>query len=304
MIPERIADETGLGPEYIARLAASASHRYKTYFIKKRAGGLRQIDHPARELKLLQRWLLDRVLSDIPVHPAAYAYKRGASIARHAAVHARHNFLLKVDFRDFFPSVRSRDIESALEGERVGVQKLPLSRGDIRFIRQVVCRHGRLTIGAPTSPAISNIVMRDFDGHWSRLCQERGVAYTRYADDLCFSSDEPGVLSGLLRDLRKFLDETGGPALTLNDEKTAFTSRKRKRIVTGIILTPDGKLSLGRPIKRKIRTLVYLFVSNKLDGAQAAYLRGFLAYARSVEPTFIDSLRTKYGDAALRGLGQ
>ena len=164
---------------------------------------------------------------------------------------------------------------------------------------QVVCRKGRLTIGAPTSPAISNIVMRDFDNHWSDLCTRKGITYTRYADDLCFSCNERGILQGLLTELRHHLSRATSPRLVLNDEKTVFTSRKRKRIVTGIVLTSDRKLSLGRPTKRKIRTLVYLSTRDALNSEQLAYLCGFLAYARSIEPNFVASLRRKFGDANL-----
>jgi len=299
MLAEQIAKETGLSVEYVVGLAKSASYRYKTYFIPKRSGEFRQIDHPARELKLLQRWLLDRVLSSIGIHRAAYAYRRGASIALHAAVHAPNNFLLKVDFRNFFPSIRSDDVESALQRWKHEVKGFRLSDQDIKFIRQVVCRKGRLTIGAPTSPAISNIVMRNFDTHWSGLCDQMGIAYSRYADDICFSCNQAGVLQGLLTRLRDELSRAASPRLGLHDEKTVFTSRKRRRIVTGIVLTSDNKLSLGRPTKRRIRSLVHLSIHGELGPDKLAYLRGFLAYARSVEPSFISSLRRKFGDAPL-----
>ncbi len=221
----------------------------------------------------------------------------------HAAVHAPNNFLLKVDFRNFFPSIRSEDVESALRRWKHEVKGSHLTEQDIRFIRQVVCRKGRLTIGAPTSPAISNMVMREFDNYWSDQCERMGITYTRYADDLCFSCNNGGVLQGLLTRLRDGLGRAASPRLTLHDEKTVFTSRKRRRIVTGIVLTSDKKLSLGRPTKRKIRTLVYVSMHGDVDPDKLAYLRGFLAYARSVEPSFIASLRRKFGDAAIDELG-
>jgi retron-type reverse transcriptase len=302
MLAELIAKETGLSLEYVFGLARSATYRYKTYFIPKRSGEPREINHPARELKLLQRWLLDRVLSSIRIHPAAFGYRRGTNVAMHAGVHVSNNFLLKVDFRNFFPSIRSGDVETALRRSTQEMGHASFSGDDIKFIRQIVCRKGRLTIGAPTSPTISNIVMRDFDGHWWDVCTKKGIAYTRYADDLCFSCNEKGILQGLLTQLRTELTRTASPQLILNDEKTVFTSRKRKRMVTGIVLTSDKKLSLGRLMKRKIRTLVYLSTQDTLSPEQLAYLRGFLAYARSVEPSFIASLHRKFGDTNLERL--
>jgi RNA-directed DNA polymerase len=303
MVIERLTAETGLPTEYVTKLAVSASHRYKTYFIPKKNGGLRQIDHPARELKLLQRWILDRIFSTMTVSPAAYGYRKGVSVANHAAVHAQNNFLLKIDFRDFFPSIHSYDVELTLRRHGNDFPDRKLSEEDIAFIKQVVCKNGRLTIGAPTSPSISNIVMKEFDGHWSNRSTEMGITYTRYADDLCFSCSVPGILKEVFFQLKQHLNEMQSPRLTLNETKTVFTSRKRRRNVTGIVLTSDNKLSLGRATKRRIRSMVFLFSKQESEKEQIQYLQGFLAYANSVEPGFVDSLRRKFGRAILDQLG-
>ena len=123
MIIETIAAQTGLPRDYVASIIRTASHRYKTYQIPKKTGGMRTIHHPARELKFLQRWVSTNALNRLPVHQAAFAYRNGKNIGHHASRHTGNNFLLKVDFEEFFPSITGTDILKTLTRN---VSSLPL----------------------------------------------------------------------------------------------------------------------------------------------------------------------------------
>ena len=105
----RLAARTGLSEWDVRRIMSSAPVRYKVYAIPKRSGGQRIISQPAREVKLLQRALSDVLLKDLPVHDAAMAYRNGRSIADNARRHAKSGPILKMDFKDFFPSIRGQD---------------------------------------------------------------------------------------------------------------------------------------------------------------------------------------------------
>jgi RNA-directed DNA polymerase len=296
-----IAKDLGLGERYIRLVTRSASHRYKVYQITKKTGGSRTIHHPAKELKLLQVWLVEKLLSKLPVHQSAAAYRLGCSVKRHANVHRHNKFLMKVDMRDFFPSITGKDVVQVLKkrlGSRSSLLSSPL---DYETVRKLTCRDDRLTIGAPSSPLISNAVMYDFDVEWAARCVQSGVAYTRYADDLYFSTNRPNILAPLLADLRADLRQRKSPVLQINDQKTVFTSRKRRKLVTGVVITPQGDLSLGRKRKRYIRSLLFRLSQGKLSAEQQNYLRGFISYAKSVEPSFIVSLERKYGAEVLKG---
>ena len=107
-----LASETGLSEYDVRRIVGNAPIRYKTYTIKKKNGDDRTISQPARELKALQRILMHEVLSNLPVHSAATAYRSGVSIRNNAAAHAENGPILKFDFEDFFPSIRSSDWQS------------------------------------------------------------------------------------------------------------------------------------------------------------------------------------------------
>jgi RNA-directed DNA polymerase len=299
MIAAKMAKGVHLKESYVQLVARTASHRYKVYDIPKKTGGTRTIYHPARELKLLQTWLVDTLLSKLPVHAAAAAYKPGSSVKKHANVHRHSKFLLRVDFRNFFPSITGRDVVGVLKKNFDSAGSFFSSPRDYEIVRRIVCRADQLTIGAPSSPVLSNAVMYGFDLDWASRCRTRSVAYTRYADDLYFSTNRPNILTPLLEELRSDLRHRKSPVLQINDEKTVFTSRKRRRLVTGVVITPEGRLSLGRNRKRFIKSLIFRHTQGDLSPEQTSYLRGFISFAKSVEPTFIKTLESKYGSDAL-----
>ena len=184
MILEKMSSELSLPPNYIALLVRTASHQYKTYEIAKRTGGTRTILHPSKRLKALQRWLLANVVDTWPVHPAAAAYRKGKTIFDNAKTHAKSNYLLRMDIKTFFPSLMVQDMrEYAIKRPHLFTS---WNGDDFESFCRLVFRDGRLAIGAPTSPSISNALCFDLDVGISGICQSHGVEYTRYADD--FSS--------------------------------------------------------------------------------------------------------------------
>lgn len=295
MIVEVMSANLKLSIGYIEKLANSASHLYKEYPIPKKSGGTRIIHHPARELKLLQRWLLRYVLPKLPIHDAASAYRKGQSIRINAQHHVANNYLLRVDFEDFFHCLRGADVERALTTNRNAFGETPLSDYDIELVKDIVCRFDRLTIGAPTSPYLSNAIMFDFDSTWSTRVAAMNVRYSRYADDLYFSTDEPRTLSNVLTELRQYLVQSHIPALTINDRKTAFSSRKYRKLAAGLVLTPDRRVSIGRNKKRALKALVLKLKYRDLNPEEVVHLRGWIAFVRGVEPEFVKRLEDKYG---------
>ena len=135
MIIEEIASRLALPTSFLLKVARTASHRYKEYTIPKKTGGMRTIHHPARELKLIQGWLLQHVLNKLPVHAAATAYSEGSNIKRNAERHVANNFMLRVDFKDFFPSIKGRDVVNVLAANQQRLANIHLTREDVSFIR-------------------------------------------------------------------------------------------------------------------------------------------------------------------------
>lgn len=301
MLSDYIARDKGLDAAYIERLARSASHRYREIRIPKRGGGKRTIYQPSRALKTLQRWIAANVIQDVPIHQAASAYVSGSSVKRHAEKHVRSNYLLRLDFRRFFPSIKGRDLTRHLVNNRPHLHFVE-EDADIELLVAAVTRNGKLVIGAPSSPALSNQIMFQFDDLLHQWCARSNVTYTRYADDLYFSTLMPNVLGGAREKVVELLNSIDCPRLRLNDDKTVHTSRMRKRLVTGLSLSSDRKVSLGRRKKRKIRSMIHKHEGAGLKSEERSYLAGYLAYARSVEPEFIDSLVRKYKPATMRAV--
>lgn len=301
MIIKIISKNTDLSPVYIAKVVKSASHLYKNYLIKKRKKGKRLISHPAKELKLLQRWMIDNILSHLPIHKSVFSYKKGIGIQNLANVHRKNNFLLRTDFKDFFPSIKSNNIANLIQ-KNLSLINFQLSNKDIEIICKVVCKDGKLTIGAPSSPIISNSILYDFDEHWFEKCKKQNIVYSRYADDLYFSTNHSHKLKLVYKELIDYVNRMKSPYLELNKNKTVFTSKKYRRIVTGLVLTPKGEISIGRQKKRFIKSLIHKCINQDISDKQLSYLRGYLAYINAVEPTFVKRLENKYGKDIIKNI--
>jgi len=297
VILERMASELGLPSGFILSLARSASHEYKTYRIAKRNGEFRTIHHPSRRLKALQRWLLRNVIANLPVHAAAAAYRPRRSILDNASRHVASGYLLRMDFANFFPSITQVDLA------RYIAERRPLFDGwapqDIDLFCRLVCRHAVLTIGAPTSPGLSNALCYDLDVALATISVRGNVTYTRYADDLFFSTTQKGVLRDFEQEVERAVEKVQVPAgLRMNRDKTRHSSKRGARRVTGIVLGSDGKAHVGRKRKREIRALIHRY--DTLDDARRASLAGMIAYATGLDPAFMNRLIDKYGLRVVR----
>lgn len=288
------------------RYLSSCPRRYKHYKIDKRGGGKdnkRPISQPTPELKALQRTLLDEfLLKRLPVHEAAMAYKKDTSIADNAKIHARNSYLLKMDFENFFPSIKSLDLCNLLidSGELDKDDQL-----DLRIVSRVFFMHEGpelvLSIGAPSSPFISNAMLFNFDSIVAERCRSLSISYSRYSDDLTFSTKVKDILFDIPAFIHETLQSIKYPKLSINERKTVFSSKAHNRHVTGVTLSNSGEVSLGRSKKRSLRTQVYLFSRGQLSLKEAAALQGYIAFSNSVEPKFVESLRGKY-PGAMRAL--
>lgn len=291
-----------LPQDELLHLIRSAPHRYKVFKIPKRVPNqFRIIAQPAREVKALQYWVMTHVLSQFKIHSAATAYRKRRSIVHNAKPHARGNFVLKMDFKDFFPSLTARDFRTFLRRRRIDLDDDTVKAlCQILFWRPKGTRDLRLAIGAPSSPLLSNILMMDFDQRVSTLCAATRVVYTRYADDLTFSARRSDDLRLVEAGVFEICSRLRSPSLTINQQKTVRVSKRESRRVTGLVLTNERKVSLGRNEKRRIRAFVHHFATDKLDANEIGKLRGMLAYVNSVEPDFMRRLGKKYGAATIR----
>ena len=297
---DEITENLGMSRLDILRVIATAPARYFVFEIAKRNGGLRTIAQPARELKEIQRYIVQTKLSLFPVHQCATAYMEGASIGRNAEVHLDAGPLLKMDFEGFFPSIKVDDwMRFARRNRRPEIELADLTL----YARLLFWSAEKgsplprcLSIGAPSSPAMSNILLHPLDMELSAYAKRIGVKYTRYADDITVSATDAAPIRAFETFARKAVARQKSPLLRFNEEKRRFHTKAGRRTVTGLVITPDRKISIGRERKREISAMMHHLSLGRLNDENRALLKGLLGFCLSVEVTFVETLRGKYGD--------
>ena len=234
----------GVGRLTLFQYAKNPEQGYKLITLKKRSGDKRRIYAPDIVLKHLQTGILRKILIYFPVSPYATAYSKNCTLRNNAAPHVGKKHLLKLDITDFFGSIRFDQVYSAAFNTRYFPKQIGV------ILTSLCCREEALPQGAPTSPALSNLVMRNFDNSLGRWCQKRGIAYTRYCDDMTFSSDKP--LYPVYEKVKSMLYDMG---FTLNEKKTRFVTSAGRQSVTG--LTVNEKVAVSSEYKRKLRQEIY-----------------------------------------------
>lgn len=297
IVLKAVSDALLLDEQFVNTIAITASKRYKKFQIPKKGGGSRDIHEPSQELKSIQKCLLDTFLSELPIHESAFAYKRGSNIKKHAEVHVENNFLLRLDFKDFFSSIHSIDFYNYVKEMQNNFPKnwQPI---DTELLCKLVFKNDKLTIGAVTSAHLSNVLCYEMDKKIALLCSKKNVTYSRYSDDLYFSTVHPDILLKITPEIITIIRELEYPkSLYINRSKTIHSSKKRRRMVTGLIISNDKKVSLGRSKKRELRSLVYKWEG--LAVKEKNHLKGTLAYVSDVEPELINQFCKKFGAAKI-----
>lgn len=217
--------------------------QYFSYQIPKRSAGTRQIDSPRKSLREIQDWILTNILNRCQPHNAAMAFTKGRSIKSNARAHVGRSSVLSLDIKDYFSSILpdkviwvfkivgySHSVASALTGLTV------LSRG--------------LPQGAPTSPALSNLVMVDIDQSFTRYSEKLGIKYSRYADDLTFSGRfRPAPVIDMCR---RILSRNN---FSLNAAKTRLMLPHERQEVTGVVV--NSRMQAPRYVRRRLRQELY-----------------------------------------------
>lgn len=288
------ASVVGISSHACRRIAASACRRYKRFALPKKGGGIRVVAQPAREVKALQRALVEILEPVLPIHEAATAYRSGASILENARRHKDARYLTKLDFSRFFPSIGDEAITLLLRSNVAGI-----TDAEIRFVVSACMWRpegiSELCIGAPSSPLLSNAVMFSFDEAVQSHCESHGVQYTRYSDDIAISARVPDVLEPVEKWIRSYCAAMRFPRLVINETKRVAVGRGAAMRVTGLTLSNQAAVTVGRERKRGVRAGVKRYLTGELDAESFARLKGELAFVLSVEPEFRRVLVKTYG---------
>ena len=252
-----LARDLGVPLGALYAVSRHLSRHYRPVERPKAGGGVRRLWVPHARLKEIQRRILHRLLDYRVPSPWATAYRFGGGPVPNAARHAGRPWLLKLDIQGFFDHILYRDVKEAAFPADTFAEPL-------RVLLSMLCyyREG-LPQGAPTSPAVANLVMAGFDRQVGAWCGARGIVYTRYCDDMAFSASHR--MEGLLLFVEAALGERG---LFLRRDKTLLAGPGQRKLVTGLVVN-EG-VDLPAPRRRALRQEVYYCRRFGLEGHAAA----------------------------------
>ncbi|HEY4056830.1 MAG TPA: reverse transcriptase family protein [Kofleriaceae bacterium] len=299
--PAEIAAAMGLTISQLRFLAfqrrtSTVSH-YIRFDIPKKTGGTRRISAPMPRLKQAQRWLLENVLDKVALNDAAHGFRKQRSIVTNAKPHVGAEQVVNVDLKDFFPTLEYKRIRGMYRGLGYGeaaatIFALLTSEPETDEVeldgQRFFVANGvrKLPQGAPTSPAITNIVCRRLDARLAGAAKKLGFTYTRYADDLTFSGPKTSDSGTMLARVRWIAQQEG---FVEHPTKTRVLRKGRRQEVTGVVV--NTQLGVERDTLRKFRALLFQIEKDgpagKVWGGSAdlfASIIGYANFVRMVDP--------------------
>lgn len=239
-----IEKDLGVSAKTLYTLSNNLERHYRRVSIPKRRGGERVLSVPDALLKQIQRLIAEKILAFEPISQYATAYKSGASVVKNSVCHVGKEKVLKLDIKHFFDSIRYIQVK-----DRV-FPSVRFSEKN-RILLTMLCYYkDKLPQGAPSSPVITNIIMRDFDETVGAWCAKQGIAYTRYCDDMTFSGafDASNVIEYVAAELKKY-------GFLLNEKKTSTVPPSRRQLVTGVVV--NQKPNTPCESRKKLRQEVF-----------------------------------------------
>jgi RNA-directed DNA polymerase len=278
--------------------AATRVH-YRTFTIPKKSGGVRQLSSPLSKLRKAQQWVLENILNKLPVHAAAHGFVKERSIRTNAEQHPQPLILLNLDLQDFFPSISFKRVK----GTFASFGYSPCIATILALLcteaprREVVFQGTRYHVatgprglpqGACTSPALSNLISRKLDRRLHGLAVKLGWNYTRYADDISFStnSETASRLKYLWTRVKHFITEEG---FVINPKKTRVQRRHTQQSVTGVVV--NQRPGAPRELVRRLRAILHQAQRTGLAAQNRhghpdfnAHLQGQISYVKMLNP--------------------
>ena len=266
---------------------------YHHYLIPKKSGGNRQIDAPNQSLKKVQKQL-NRSLQGIylcykpnsvhgfVIHPISE--RRAANIVENAFPHVGKKYVLNLDLENFFPSIKAKRIKDLFND-----WMFLFNENMVNVLTLLTTINGHLPQGAPTSPVLSNMVCFQLDNQLKNWSEQHQITYTRYADDLTFSSDNP-IDAKLILDIRSIVIQND---FSVNEKKLRIRAKNRKQTVTGLIV--NDKVNVDRKLMKKVRAMLHHFKMNGINSATQKHFDLNRLASMNECQSFVDKLNGNIG---------
>lgn len=294
------SDLTHLSKYTLYQLSKYADKHYRTYGLPKKRGKDRIISQPSKRLKGLQAWILANILAPLKVSNSCKGFEVGSSTFKNAEPHRGANGLLTIDLKEFFPTVSQKQVFNIFRA--LGYNDL------MAVVLSNLCTYeGALPQGGPCSPKLANLVAWRLDLRIQGYVGRRGISYTRYADDLSFSSMVPSRIVRIIPMINKIIVEEN---FKINSSKTRIAGNSRAKVVTGLTLSNDS-IGIGKRKYKILRSMIHhlSFPSEAANYALLNKISGWLGYLNSVDKKrsnkiqkYITDLASKHPDTLLSEL--
>lgn len=256
--------------------AFHSKHKYKTFYIKKKTGGNREIHAPIKRLKKILKSLNYIFQCIYTPHEDAHGFSQKKSIISNARKHINKNYVFNIDLKNFFPNIKQARIWRRLQLEPFnlnGEDKIKI----VNLIANLVCYQNEvnnnfLAQGFPTSPILSNAIAEKLDMKLRRLAKKYNVKYSRYADDITFSSNKnifqnKKGKSNFINELKIIINEEN---FQINETKIRLQKKDIRQVVTGI--TVNKKLNVSRKYIKELRSIIYILEKFGIEKAGEIFI--------------------------------
>lgn len=274
---EQLADFLNIPWERLHFLAYTRKPRYRIFEVKKRRGGSRSLAEPIRGLKIVQQKLNQVLYALYRPREGVHGYVRERSVATNAQAHEGRRWVLNVDLSDFFPTIHFGRLRGMLMAAPYRVHP------DVAtLVAQLCCHEGRLPQGAPTSPVLSNMVCARLDATLLLLARRSRAVYSRYADDITFSSDLTVISPRLVADPSvhsspRLADELvaaiAANGFIINPSKVRLRRSDERQRVTGLVVNRFP--NVPREYVREVRAMLHDWKTRGLEAAEARFREQF-----------------------------
>lgn len=284
-----LAQSIGISTKTLYLLVNFKKNYYRSKKILKKNGSTRLLRVPSYSMKTVQRWIYEEILKKVPVSTVSMAFvPKRHGIIESGLKHKDNLFFLSMDIHNFFDSI-----------SRYSVKNFFFSLGfssDVVYLLTELCTFDdSLPQGAVTSPYLANLICGKLDARILGLCKKRNIEYSRYADDLCFSSDKLYDLNKIVPIITEIAEDEG---FEINTAKTHFSSNYSRKTILGITLN-DNSIHANYELKRCIRAQIFNSIT-KGDYSNRQYILGMIAYISDVEPKYKNKIVSYIKDVSSR----
>ncbi len=276
---EHFAEQLSLTKRLLYFLIFKSEKCYKLKTIPKKNGKNRTLHIPQFALKVVQRWILKEILEKIRVSNQSMAFvPKKNGLLTNAQSHKDNVFILEMDLHNFFESIDKKRVFNLFYA--IGYNK------KVSAMLTNLCTYNNvLPQGAVTSPYIANLIAFHLDKRLNGLCSRRDIVYTRYADDLSFSSNNRSNLNSIEKLVKKIISDEG---FEINSQKTRYLSNDVKKTVTGITIN-NYAVHADKKLKKKIRAMIFYSITNQ-DYSMNENIKGSIAFVNSIEKVYKEKI--------------